>query len=65
VPDFAIVGTKVPGKRAEIMGDTRELDRALLQRHPELHTVYAQWAGKDNLRRALHGQSTETGADQP
>lgn len=65
VPDFAIVGTKVPGKRAEIMGDTRELDRALLQRHPELHTVYAQWAGKDNLRRALHGQVTDTGADQP
>lgn len=39
------------------MGDTREIDRALLQRHPELHALYAQWAGKDNLRRALNGHA--------
>ncbi|HET8871354.1 MAG TPA: acyltransferase [Aquabacterium sp.] len=63
VPDFAIVGTKIPGKRAEIMGDTRELDRALLQRHPELQPIYAQWAGKDNLRRATQG--ADRVADQP
>ena len=60
VPDFAIVGTKVPGKRAEVMGDTRELDRSLLQRYPELHAVYAHWAGKDNLRRALQGSVHDT-----
>lgn len=64
VPDFAIVGTKVPGKRAEIMGDTRELDRATLQRHPELQAVYAQWAGKDHLRRALQGLAKESGRDE-
>ena len=65
VPDFAIVGTKVPGKRAVIMGDTRDLDRALLQRHPELHDLYAHWAGKDNLRRALQstGSRDHTRAD--
>ncbi len=53
VPDFAIVGPKVLGKPAVVLGDTRELDRALLQRHPDLQALYAQWAGKDNLRRAL------------
>ncbi|HET8694244.1 MAG TPA: acyltransferase [Aquabacterium sp.] len=61
VPDFAIVGTKIPGKRAEIMGDTRELDRALLLRHPELHAIYAHWAGKDNLRRATQGAERTPG----
>ncbi|MFN4266739.1 MAG: acyltransferase [Aquabacterium sp.] len=65
VPDFAIVGTKVPGKRAEIMGDTRELDRAMLQRHPELQPIYAQWAGKDHLRRAVHGQGNESDRTEP
>jgi acetyltransferase-like isoleucine patch superfamily enzyme len=53
VPDFAIVGSQAHGKPAEVIGDTRVLDRALLQRHPELHAVYAQWAGQDHLRRAL------------
>lgn len=56
VPDFAIVGPEAHGKPATVLGDTRELDRALLQRHPELHAIYAQWAGKDHLRRALGGQ---------
>lgn len=46
VPDFAIVATREQGKRAEVVGDTRELDRALLQRHPELQALYAQWAGR-------------------
>ena len=58
VPDFAIVGPTAHGRAAEVLGDTRELDRALLQRHPELHAVYAQWAGKDHLRRALQGQAS-------
>jgi carbonic anhydrase/acetyltransferase-like protein (isoleucine patch superfamily) len=55
VPDFAIVGPEAHGKPAVVLGDSRELDRALLQRHPELHALYAQWAGKDHLRRALDG----------
>ncbi len=57
VPDFAIVGPQAHGRPAAVMGDTREIDRALLQRHPELHALYAQWAGKDNLRRALNGHA--------
>lgn len=55
VPDFAIVGPQGHGKPAAVMGDTRVMDRALLLRHPELQTHYAQWAGKDNLRRILSG----------
>lgn len=55
VPDFAIIGPEAHGKPAVVLGDSRELDRALLQRHPELHAVYTQWAGKDHLRRALDG----------
>lgn len=55
VPDFAIVGPEAHGKPAVVLGDSRELDRALLQRHPELHAIYAQWAGKDHLCRALDG----------
>ncbi|MBI3381886.1 MAG: acyltransferase [Aquabacterium sp.] len=58
VPDFAIVGPQAQGKPAVVMGDSREIDRALLQRHPELHALYAQWAGKDNLRRALNGHAS-------
>jgi acetyltransferase-like isoleucine patch superfamily enzyme len=58
VPDFAIVGPGAPGKPAAVIGDSRELDRSLLQRHPELHAHYAQWAGKDHLRRALDGGSS-------
>lgn len=54
VPDFAIVGPQAHGRPAAVVGDTRELDSTLLQRHPELHALYAQWAGKDHLRRALH-----------
>lgn len=57
VPDFAIVGPQAHGRPAVVMGDSREIDRALLQRHPELHGLYAQWAGKDNLRRALNGHA--------
>ncbi|MBN4658767.1 hypothetical protein H4F44_23485, partial [Escherichia coli] len=55
VPDFAIVGPQAHGKPAVVLGDTRELDRDVLRRHPELHDVYARWAGLDNLRRALGG----------
>lgn len=61
VPDFAIVGPGAHGKPATVLGDSRELDRALLQRHPELHAFYAQWAGKDHLRRALGTQVTQNG----
>lgn len=55
VPDFAIVGPKEIGQPAVVLGDTREMDRQLLQRHPELQSIYAHWAGQDNLRRALGG----------
>jgi acetyltransferase-like isoleucine patch superfamily enzyme len=61
VPDFAVVGPQEHGKPAVVLGDSREIDRALLARHPELHALYAQWAGKDNLRRALHGAQSEEG----
>lgn len=56
VPDFAIVGPRAPGQPAVVMGDTRDMDASLLSQHPELQALYAQWAGEDNLRRALaHG----------
>lgn len=64
VPDFAIVATREQGKRAEVVGDTREMDRALLERHPELQALYAQWAGKDHLRRALNGGGKASAAQK-
>lgn len=64
VPDFAVVGPQAHGRPATIIGDTRELDRAVLQRHPELQAVYAHWAGKDNLRRALHGHLPPAESEQ-
>jgi acetyltransferase-like isoleucine patch superfamily enzyme len=60
VPDFAIIGPQEHGKPAVMIGDSRDIDRALLQRHPELHAEYSRWAGKDQLRRVLNGH----GADQ-
>lgn len=41
VPDFAIVD----GHPARVVGDTRRIDRALLERHPELRAHYEAWAG--------------------
>jgi acetyltransferase-like isoleucine patch superfamily enzyme len=55
VPDFAIVGPQAHGKPAVVVGDSREIDRALLLRHPELQPLYAHWAGKDTVRRMLQG----------
>lgn len=40
-PDFAIMA----GQPARQVGDTRERDAALLQRHPELREAYEAWAG--------------------
>jgi len=58
VPDFAIVGPRVMGQPAVVMGDTRDMDATLLAQNPGLHAVYAEWAGHDNLRKALaHGAS--------
>jgi acetyltransferase-like isoleucine patch superfamily enzyme len=57
VPDFAIVGPQGHGKPAAVIGDSREIDRPLLQRHPELHALYAHWAGKDTLRHVLQGRA--------
>jgi len=53
VPDFAIVGPSVPGKPAVVVGDSRHIDGPLLQAHPELQAVYAQWAGRQALEHAL------------
>jgi acetyltransferase-like isoleucine patch superfamily enzyme len=41
VPDFAIV----EGQPARVVGDTREVDRALLERHPGSRPDYEAWAG--------------------
>lgn len=42
VPEFAIVA----GQPAQVVGDTREVDRALLQRHPQARAHYEAWAGR-------------------
>lgn len=41
VPDFAIVA----GQPAVQIGDTREIDRAWLEAHPECRADYEAWAG--------------------
>lgn len=41
VPDFAIV----EGHPARVVGDTRRIDHALLERHPEMRAHYEAWAG--------------------
>lgn len=41
-PDFAIMA----GQPARQVGDTRERDEALMQRHPELRQAYEAWAGR-------------------
>lgn len=46
VPDFAIV----QGQPARVVGDVREGDRAMLERHPEMREHYAAWAGEDVTR---------------
>lgn len=40
-PDFAIMA----GQPARQVGDTRERDAALLDKHPELREAYAAWSG--------------------
>jgi acetyltransferase-like isoleucine patch superfamily enzyme len=40
VPDFAVVA----GQPAQVVGDTRELDAAWLQAHPEARAQYDAWA---------------------
>lgn len=39
-PDFAIIA----GNPAQVVGDTRDLDRSWLQDHPELRPCYEAWA---------------------
>lgn len=41
-PDFAIIS----GNPATQVGDTRDGDRELLKKHPELTDAYEKWAGK-------------------
>jgi acetyltransferase-like isoleucine patch superfamily enzyme len=62
VPDFAIVGPRVMGQPAVVMGDTRDMDATLLAQSPELHAAYAEWAGHDNLRKALSHGAQRSGA---
>ena len=41
-PDFAVLD----GRPAQVVGDARERDERLLQRHPELRAHYDAWAGR-------------------
>ena len=41
-PDFAVLD----GRPARVVGDARQRDEALLQRHPELRAHYEAWAGR-------------------
>lgn len=39
-PDFAVIA----GNPAKVVGDTREIDQAYLNKYPELQDYYKQWA---------------------
>jgi acetyltransferase-like isoleucine patch superfamily enzyme len=41
-PDFAVLD----GRPAQVVGDARQRDQALLRRHPELRAHYEAWAGR-------------------
>ena len=43
-PDFAVL----EGRPARMVGDTRRADARLIERHPELRALRAQWAGPDD-----------------
>jgi acetyltransferase-like isoleucine patch superfamily enzyme len=43
-PDFAVLD----GRPARLVGDTRRADARLIERHPELRALRAQWAGPDD-----------------
>jgi len=43
-PPFAVLD----GRPARVVGDTRDADAQLLERHPELRNLRAQWAGHDD-----------------
>jgi len=43
-PDFSIIS----GNPAQIIGDTRASDKAMLQKHPELRDYYTAWAKEGN-----------------
>ncbi|KQW26014.1 acyltransferase [Acidovorax sp. Root402] len=51
VPDFAILA----GSPARVIGDVRLGDAQLLERHPELASHYAAWAGELPLAEPVHG----------
>jgi acetyltransferase-like isoleucine patch superfamily enzyme len=38
-PDFSIIG----GNPAKVLGDTRTIDRTLLEQYPELNSLYNEW----------------------
>lgn len=41
-PDFSIIG----GNPAKVIGDTRKVDRAFINKYPELQPLYDEWAGQ-------------------
>jgi len=43
-PDFAVLD----GRPAQVVGDSRQRDEALLLRHPELRAHYDAWAGRSS-----------------
>ena len=43
-PEFAVL----EGRPARVVGDTRRADARLIERHPELRALRAQWAGPDD-----------------
>jgi acetyltransferase-like isoleucine patch superfamily enzyme len=45
-PDFAVL----EGRPARIVGDSRDGDEALLQRHPQARAAYEAWAGRRDSR---------------
>lgn len=45
-PDFAVL----EGRPARVVGDSRDGDEALLQRHPQTRAAYEAWAGRRERR---------------
>ena len=44
-PDFAVLD----GRPAQVVGDTRRADAALIARHPEVRQLREAWAGDEPL----------------
>ncbi len=64
VPDFAVVGSPALGQKAVVVGDTRQMDGALLQQYPQAQASYAAWAGVDTLAKAMTSPHALEDADK-